>query len=113
MGSDVQVHALADDLGLWRFVHPDDEVAYQADFRSDAIYPTASYADSRVQIIYETGAIIAVPAACERPEDGATWTIVHRAVAAGKPIVVVGKDGEVLHASPVVFGSRTLGTTPW
>jgi hypothetical protein len=112
MGSDVQVHDLSDELGLWRFVHPDDEVAYRAHFRSDAIYPAVPYEESQTRIVDASEALIAVPAADERPENGKTWAIVHRAVATGKPVVVVGPDGEVLWASPIVFGSAAPGG-PW
>jgi len=112
LGPDVQVHALADELGLWRFVHPDDDIALRAAFGSDALYPVVSYDSSRAQIVDLSGALIAVPAADEQPQNGATWEIVRRAVAAGKPIVVVGHAGEVLRASPVVFGPTKL-VAPW
>lgn len=110
-GADMQVHVLADDLRLWRFVHPDVEDAHSAGFRCDAVYPLASYTKSRAQIVDFSGAVIAVPAWGEKPENGPTWEVARRARLEGKALVVVGHEGEILRASTVVFGPTSL--SPW
>jgi len=112
IGADVQAHVLADELGLWRFVHPDEEVDHRAYLPSEAVHPPEPRERAQGRIVDMCQAVVAVPGADECSGRGATWRVVKSAEATRKPVVVVGANGEVLYASPVVFGSA-CSIAPW
>ncbi len=110
---DAQILRLADELGLWRFAHPDTEDLSASILDTDGSYRAASHEKSQAGIIEVSQALIFAPGATEKPESGSTWAVVHLAEAQEKPVVVVDVHGGVIRASSVVFGKAMARLRPW
>lgn len=88
-GADVQVHRLADYLGLWRFVHPASDHGERAGLLLDAVYPVTTYANCLCSIVDATEALIIV---LDGHEPGPA---AGRAAASSKVVTIIDQDGTV------------------
>lgn len=94
-GADVQLHHLADHLGLWRFVHPASDRGQRAGLALDAVYRVMTYADSLCSIVDAVEALIVVVDRYEVDQLAGPWVAIGRALAAKKPVAIVDHDGTV------------------
>ena len=94
-GADVQVHRLADYLGLWRFVHPASDHGERAGLLLDAVYPVTTYANCLCSIVDATETLIVVLDGHEPGPSAGPWAAAGRAATSDKVVTIVDQDGTV------------------
>lgn len=93
-GADEQLYRLADDLRLWRKVHPLLCSAERSEVTGDVVYPPKQENERYHDVLTASGVLIAAPSSAQCRSGGRVWSVVADAVASGMPVVVVTPDGE-------------------
>ena len=95
-GADEQVHEIADDLRLWRVVHPASTDPDPVRCIGDIVHPPRPDFDRYKDIVHAVGLMIAAPRSVTVRVGGHTWSTVAYAVQAGRPLLIVGPTGRTI-----------------
>jgi hypothetical protein len=88
VGADIQVAAIAKELG-WKIVcHPPEKTEYQGSFGGDELRPAKDYYTRNRNIVNETEVLMVVPKQSAPQKQGGTWYTHDYAVKNNKPVEV-------------------------
>lgn len=94
-GADTEFHNLCRDLG-WRVVlHPPSNPRRRGFCQADESRPTKPYLDRNDDIVAESQAMFAAPLTMAEELRSGTWATIRRARKAGRPLIIVWRDGSV------------------
>jgi hypothetical protein len=97
IGADAQFNELAQELHIMTVGHPPSDItslaaALELDYRR----PARRFLDRNMQIIKETGAVIAAPRSrIEQVRGSGTWYVIRRSRAFKKELFIVYPDGDI------------------
>lgn len=96
IGADSEAHNIARDLGCYIIIHPPTKSSNRAYRGGDFVHATLPYMDRNRAIVAECDVIIGCPKEYDTVRRSGTWATMRFAQRAGKPVVMIRPDGEVV-----------------
>lgn len=95
VGADAEFHAIARERQLWVVGHPPDLPGMRANCEFNERRDPGPYRARNQDIVDECALLIAAPARVTPGDRSGTWQTIRMAVKKGKPVIVVGPNGDV------------------